>query len=167
MCQNNLNCAKIYKIENENYDQVYIGSTTQKLNVRFSQHKSMRYSSRTLFETDGAKIVLLLEYPCKSKEDLENKEREYILENNCINKQVPHRTYKEYYQDKKEFINRKVTCKTCGCQIFKRCMNRHEKTKKHKKNLNNSNKKDERLDGFSQSVCQQKQDDIPTGNEGS
>jgi len=107
--------AKIYQIKSEQTDKVYIGSTTKKLSQRFSTHKRdyKRYlagkydyvTSFKILEYGDAYIELLEDYPCESKTELEHREAELIRELDCVNKNIPGRTQKEWYQDNKYKID--------------------------------------------------------------
>ena len=79
--------GKIYTIKFKNNDKhIYIGSTINKLNIRFSNHKSSRLYLRNStaiskyinkkYNDDWSKcyIELLMNYPCKSRKELEKKE---------------------------------------------------------------------------------------------
>ena len=79
--------GKIYIIKFKNKDKhIYIGSTITKLNIRFSNHKSSHLYKRNStsitkyikkkYNNDWSKcyIELLLNYPCKSRKELEKKE---------------------------------------------------------------------------------------------
>jgi hypothetical protein len=112
--------AKIYKIVpdcmQDDCDDIYIGSTTKKyLCQRMSQHKyeykkwkeghndCNKTNSYLLFEKYGlenCKIILIEEVSCASKDELKAKEAEYIKTLKNINKQIPNRTYNEFYHDK-------------------------------------------------------------------
>jgi hypothetical protein len=104
--------AKIYKICPINgEDECYIGSTTQGLSSRMTLHryefinKLTGPNSKILFNKYGSencKIVLIKKFPCTSKEELHAEEAKHIKNNNCVNKNIPGRTYKQYYQDNKE-----------------------------------------------------------------
>jgi gas vesicle protein len=112
--------GKIYKIVGQNND-IYIGSTIQKLNDRFYLHKSdfRKYklgknirgtSTFELFEKYGienCRIELIENYPCESKRDLERREGEIIKTTKCINKVVAGRTGKEYREDNAEMLKEK------------------------------------------------------------
>lgn len=112
--------GKIYKIVGQN-DDIYIGSTIQKLNDRFDIHKShyRRHnagkhirgtSAFELFEKYGiehCRIELIEEYPCNSKKELERREGEIIKSTKCINKVVAGRTGKEYREDNAETLKQK------------------------------------------------------------
>ena len=130
--------AKIYKIVNtEMPNLVYYGSTYQELNRRFSQHKKKnhRCNSKKLFEVGNPQIILIENFPCSSKIELEQRERFYIENNECLNRIIPSRTPKEYYQDNREQIlehkKQKHNCE-CGGKFTNEHKARHFKTKKHK-----------------------------------
>ena len=55
---------------------------------------------------DDYDIILVEKYPCNDKYSLENKETEYIKCNECVNKNLPKRSTKEYYQDRKEYFSK-------------------------------------------------------------
>ena len=83
--------AKIYKITSPHTDKIYIGSTTRPLNQRMHQHeyefKKNNYncSSRLIFEYGKCKIVLVEDYPCNNKYELEKKESSYMKSANVVN----------------------------------------------------------------------------------
>jgi len=98
--------AKIYKLWSPEGDDIYIGSTTQKLCVRKAKHKATQQcTSKILYEkyTD-IRIELLECFPCDNKEELTKKEGEYIRNTNCINRYIAGRTQKEYYKNNKKNI---------------------------------------------------------------
>jgi gas vesicle protein len=107
--------GKIYKIECYTTGLVYIGSTIQSLIQRLQSHRwdynrylngKFRFiTSFKILENDNYNIVLLEEYPCENKEQLHAKEAEYIRNNECVNKCIPNRSQKEYYNDNKDQIS--------------------------------------------------------------
>ena len=108
-------------IEYEEGD-IYYGATTQPLHKRFFGHKSNykrnihKYQSSLLFNKYGVeniKVILIKQFPCENKKELEAEEAKYIRENKCVNKNIPLRTHKEwrdnncektkkYYEENKE-----------------------------------------------------------------
>ena len=109
MEENKYKNGKIYKIISpSNLDLVYFGSTISKLCKRMGQHREQRNHcvSKKILDFEDAVIVLVENYPCNSKEEWNKKEAEYILNNDCINKQVPGRTREEYREQKKDFIKK-------------------------------------------------------------
>ena len=101
--------AKIYKLwspQGED-DEVYYGSTCNDLRYRKSQHKNKSHicKSKILFEKyDDVRIELVEDYPCNNKQELNKKEGEFIKNNKCLNKVIPDRTKREWYEDNKEKI---------------------------------------------------------------
>lgn len=103
--------GKIYKIESLEGDCVYYGSTTQKLCVRKAEHKRNYKDNRGITSErvlcfNDAKIYLVENYPCDSKEELIAREAYYIKNNVCVNKKIPGRTNKQYDIDNKETIRK-------------------------------------------------------------
>jgi len=100
--------GKIYKLWSPQgtEDEIYFGSTTDKLYKRKNQHKSKRNcKSSILFEKyDDVRIEVLEEYPCNNKNELIKKEGEYIRNNKCLNRNIPDRTIKEYRENNKDKI---------------------------------------------------------------
>ena len=94
----NYNNGKIYKIINSENKVIYIGSTTEKLCRRYSNHKH---------KAIGNKIILLENYPCNSREELIKKEQELIEQfdnllnkNRAFNSEEYNKEYfKEYYKE--------------------------------------------------------------------
>ena len=113
---NKYNTSMIYTIRSPTTDKYYIGSTTQKLCKRFSDHK-INYklylkgafnfiTSFELLELGDAYIELLEEINCNNKTQLVKREGELIREHkkDCVNKRIDGRTPKEYNIDNKEHI---------------------------------------------------------------
>jgi len=90
---------KIYKIIDNTNGNIYIGKTEQTLNTRLSKHKcDKRCMSREILKNGDYKIVLIEETHDESRE------RYYIENTQCVNKNIPGRTRKEHYQDNKYTI---------------------------------------------------------------
>ena len=129
MENNNYHRGKIYKLIAKNYTNdsednniCYIGSTSKKyLCERLACHKTnyrnyykgkinnSKYSSSfelfNKFGIDNVKIILLEDYNCNSKYQLETKERYWIENNNnCVNKFIPTRSKKEWLKDNKDYF---------------------------------------------------------------
>lgn len=120
---------------------------------RFKEGKSHFIRSFKLFEKYGADrcmITLIENFPCSSRDELHQREGYFIRNNSCVNKYIPRRTDKEYYEDNKEKINEKnkkyrennkdkinekFKCQ-CGCQYTKGNQARHFKSIKHHDYLN-------------------------------
>jgi len=103
--------GKIYKIVCNNTNKQYIGSTCFDLSSRLQQHTyfpSNHCVSKEIIEEGNYDIILVENYPCNNKEELEKRERHYIETLNCINVVIPGRTKKEWYKDNKEHISEKA-----------------------------------------------------------
>ena len=109
------NNSKIYKLVSDVTDAVYIGSTTQRLSQRLSEHKAsyklylnkkFRYvTSFELFKLESpVHIVLIQNFPCKNKDELHARERYYIESESCLNRNIPGRSKQEYRNDNREQI---------------------------------------------------------------
>lgn len=96
--------GKIYKLVGGG--KTYIGSTTQRLSKRKSEHKKKNHMcmSKEIINEPDCDIILIEKYPCECKEELHSRERYWIENTECINKIIPLRTKKEYYEDNKEKI---------------------------------------------------------------
>ena len=148
--------SKIYKLVCSETNKIYIGSTTQKLNRRRSNHirQKNKCSSVSLINPT---IHLLEDYPCNTKRELEEKERYFIDNNDCVNKTIPTRTMKEWKESNKDKIsihnktyklknkskldeyNKTLIPCSCGLKIQRQNMIPHLKTKKHLKRLESIN----------------------------
>ena len=107
----------IYKLCSNDTDikDIYVGSTTS-FKHRKAAHKNSSnneknkdynsYVYKFIRENGGWAnwdMILVESYPCKSSLDLHKREREIIEElKSTLNKHIPTRTEKEYYDDNKE-----------------------------------------------------------------
>jgi len=138
--------GKIYKIIDNTNGNIYIGSTCLTLEMRLANHLA-KYnfnlrgrgnftSSFDIIKNGDYKIELLELVRCENKEQLLDREKYYILNNECVNK-----TYK-----KKEFgtgkciVNKikvspdRLICPNCNYKFTnKQNINRHIKNKICKK----------------------------------
>jgi len=102
--------SKIYKLWSPQGDDIYIGSTVNSLAKRKAQHKEeyikgKGITSKILFEKyDDIRIELIEDFPCENRMELNKREGHYIRTLVCVNKIIPGRTSKEYFQDNKEKI---------------------------------------------------------------
>lgn len=150
--------GKIYKLYSPSKNLVYYGSTAEpylsrRLNHHLVDYKSYKndkfhyLTSFAVLECEDYKIELVEQINCNNVEQLRERERFYIENNDCVNKKIPNRSDKEYYQDNKEHykeyrqnnqehIKEKVICE-CGCEISRGNLIRHKKSPKHIKLLNN------------------------------
>jgi hypothetical protein len=165
----NYSNSSIYKIccLDPSIKDVYVGSTTN-LKIRKqnhknccnnSNHKSYNFPVYKLIRENGGfenwEMIEIEKYQATDKRQLHTRER-YWLETleATLNKLVPTRTTKEYYEDNKESVIKKtieyyeknkqllnekrkvkMTCE-CGSIHRKDEKSRHIKTKKHKNFIN-------------------------------
>jgi hypothetical protein len=159
MEENKYQRGKIYKIISPYTDKIYIGSTTEiylsrrltkakNMYKMFLENKHHYVSSYELFKLGDVEIVLIETYPCCSKDELHKKERYYIELNKdfVVNKFIPSRKIKEYYQDNKDIYldrskkyyekNKEQMKKTykciCGTMISQNSKSKHLKSETHK-----------------------------------
>ena len=153
--ENKFNDSKVYKIVCRVTNLVYIGSTTQGLNRRLIQHKAdyKRYlagnysylSSFEIIKNNDYYIKKIKSYNFENNDDLLGKEGYWIKKYESVNKIIPNRTPKEWYEDNREVIRAKdrnryfenritILCVcdcVCGKTYTKHHKARHEKTKRH------------------------------------
>ena len=74
--------------------------------VRMAKHRhdykiGKSCSSKMLFseDYDNCKIILIENYPCDNKEQLHKQERCWVEKYDCVNKNIPSRTLKEYQKE--------------------------------------------------------------------
>ena len=140
-----LDKAKIYKLIDNSSDKVYIGSTCGSLEERLSKHKcgykrflkGLYNNTRSfdIIKNNDYKIELIENCQIKTKQELLERERYYIETNDCLNKNIPGRTEKEYkkayYEANKEAnrdkVNEKFDCE-CGGNFTYSHKQQHIKT---------------------------------------
>jgi len=82
--------GKIYKIHSPTLNLTYIGSTTITLKERLDQHKYQNTScSKQIMNSNDYEIILIENFPCTSKYELEMRETEHIQKNICVNVALP------------------------------------------------------------------------------
>ena len=84
--------SQIYKSVSNKTPDIYIGSCLMRLSTRLSQHKKKcnDCSSKKLFVDDAIVTIVLIEnYPCKTKTELKARELHHITTNICININKP------------------------------------------------------------------------------
>jgi len=108
--------GKIYKLYNTINDDIYIGSTTQKLCERMRGHRScinsQKMNDRPLYQAfrehgvDNFYIELIEKCPCNDKDELRRTEGNYIRKlKPSLNMLIAGRTPKEYYNEHKEHLS--------------------------------------------------------------
>ena len=95
--------GKIYKIVGDD-GSTYYGSTTRTLRLRKGEHG--HHKTTTAYQHIISKMawdmILVENFPCESRKELERREGTYILENPCVNRVVVGRTPKEFYDQNRE-----------------------------------------------------------------
>jgi len=101
-----MNTGYIYKICSHQTNDIYIGSTKQKLCARMSGHRQEYklnkngskhyYTSFEILKYDDAYIELIEIIKYDIKQELLKKEGEYIRNLECVNKQIAGQTMPEY-----------------------------------------------------------------------
>ena len=104
--------GKIYCLRSHQTDDIYIGSTINKLSKRIGGHRENykrwmngKHTYTTSFELikyDDCYIELIEEYPCDNKDQLFKKEGEFIRKMDCVNRCIAGRTHKEHYKDNRD-----------------------------------------------------------------
>ena len=107
--------GKIYFIGNYIDNDIYIGRTTQTLKKRFQRHKdntkNEKINQRKLYVkmcelgVEHFFIEEIEKCPCENLDELEKRERHYILERQpVLNIQIPQRTMEEWKKDNQEHL---------------------------------------------------------------
>jgi hypothetical protein len=150
--------SKIYKMVSFNLPGMpYYGSTTIELSRRKGKHVSEfkqfglgagGCTSRIVMAAGDYDIIWVEDFPCERKDQLKARERYYIENHVCVNKNIPGRTPEERYQDnvaayaKKnkayymantEHINAQIQCTICNCMTSRGKKVRHQRSAKCKR----------------------------------
>lgn len=106
--------SKIYKIICNTTGLVYIGSTTRSLKDRLNEHINDNCSSKVIIDNNNYEIHLIVNYPCNSKQELEEIEGSYQKTLDCVNKRIEgsnkqskeekQKRQKKYYEENREKI---------------------------------------------------------------
>jgi len=159
--------GKIYMIKCNLTGEAYYGSTIRRLTVRLRCHRNQRgCKSGQIIDRGNYDIILIKNYPCETRKELEDEESVYIRNNECINNNIPNRTKKEWLEDHKEEkseydkewyennkeymqewkkkwyennkkrLKEKITC-DCGCIFIRNNKTQHIRSKKHQNFINN------------------------------
>ena len=106
--------GKIYRLVCNNTGQQYIGSTTQSLSQRLGGHKAAykmflegkrikKLTSFSILSENNFEIILIEDYPCENKNQLERRERHFIETIECVNKVKPAQTREELLEWHKQY----------------------------------------------------------------
>eukprot|EP00732_Lithocolla_globosa_P002788 Lithocolla_globosa_v1_NODE_1952_length_2243_cov_366.873400.p2 type:complete len:156 gc:universal NODE_1952_length_2243_cov_366.873400:824-1291(+) len=132
--------GKIYRLVSNKTEDVYYGSTTAPLSQRLAEHK-YNYNhpkrgqccSKFIVKFDDVKIVLVEDYPCDRREQLDAREYHYIETNACINKREDlGRLGGEHVRNDNDRRNasKPFTCE-CGSIVRADYKKKHKQTKRH------------------------------------
>jgi len=98
--------GKIYALISESAQITYYGSTIQRLSQRQAEHQrdyrnhlnnnGYKCSSFDVLKHQDAKIILIEEFPCKTRLELEQREGHWQKNNPCINIYMAGRDSKKY-----------------------------------------------------------------------
>jgi hypothetical protein len=136
--------GKIYKILNNINEDVYVGSTCEKLSLRMAHHRYVckynKHPNMMLMKTmnelglDNFYIELIEDYPCSNKEQLQAKEGEWIRKISTLNRRVAGRKQSQYYQDNKEKVKTYVEQNIDKVREYKRkwYLNNPEKVQEYR-----------------------------------
>jgi hypothetical protein len=128
--------GKIYKIVCNETGEIYYGSTIQKyLSSRMNEHRCKKNCvSRQILDRNNYYYELVENYSCNNVYELRLREKWYMLNNDCINKNIPTRISKEWKEDNKDKLieqrRQDITCDKCGCIVKRYEIKRHQRTKK-------------------------------------
>jgi len=140
-----MNEYKIYVIKSRSHpDLQYIGSTKNSLKYRLSNHlnnykkylndKYHYVTSFDILKYNDYYVELYCNTGTDDKSDAHWFEGQIIRSETCVNKNVPSRTRKEYYETNKdrikEYREQKYICE-CGGRFTIQNRAQHYKTKKH------------------------------------
>ncbi|AIW01911.1 MAG: hypothetical protein ASQ68_gp21 [Yellowstone Lake virophage 6] len=117
----NYSNGKVYKVWSLLGNKIYIGSTTKEyLSQRMDTHrqnykkwKNNKYHNITIFKIfdeyglENCNIELLEAKDCKSRDELNKLEGEYMRKLDCVNRCIAGRKIKEYLKDKKDELREK------------------------------------------------------------
>ena len=134
--------VNFYKITSTNSPTVYVGSTRHSIHERLIRHEldyvnynngyGNRTTSHEILIFNNYSIQLLESALCLNKDDRNSIERKHILNTpNRVNKVIPGRTQKQYYQDNKIKNSQHIACYHCHGTYTKYNKLNHFKTKKH------------------------------------
>jgi len=110
--------GKIYALISETTGLIYYGSTIQRLSQRKGEHmrdyrnhilnNGYKCSSFDVLKHQDAKIILIEEFPCTSRLELETREGFYQKNNHCTNIYIAGRDTKKYKKTEEYRQERKI-----------------------------------------------------------
>ena len=102
--------SKIYKITCNITGLTYYGSTTQPISKRVGQHRADLKcdngdcNSKLVLAGGNYDYCLVEKVECADKSELHRRERHYTELDECVNKNIPGRTKKEWCSENRETI---------------------------------------------------------------
>jgi hypothetical protein len=105
--------GKIYRLVCNTTGDQYIGSTTRPLSQRLGGHKTQykqflagkipqQTTSNSILSNNNFEMILIEDFACENKNQLERRERYYIESMKCVNKYKPAQTKEEHKEERKE-----------------------------------------------------------------
>ena len=102
--------GKIYRLVCNTTGNQYIGSTTQSLSQRLGGHKkdykrfnegkiTAQITSFSILSNNNVEMILIEEFACENRNQLERRERQFIETMECVNKVKPAQTKEEKKND--------------------------------------------------------------------
>ena len=106
--------GKIYRLVCNTTGNQYIGSTTRPLSQRLGGHKTQykcflagkitkQVTSSSNLSNNNCEMILIEDYPCENKNQLERRERHFIETMECVNKNKPAQTKEEHFEYMKQY----------------------------------------------------------------
>lgn len=146
--------GKIYKLCSDHTDEIYIGSTTQKTlaqrmgghrkdYLKVKHHGEKRCTSWILLDYPDCRIVLLEQFPCNSKDELNAREQHYIdlHKDICVNRRKAYtgctreeylKAYAQEHVQKKKMYDAEYRANNAEAIKAKRALNAAENYQKRK-----------------------------------
>ena len=144
--------GKIYKILNDNTDDVYVGSACQPLSKRMAEHRGALnkkacsnfkiYNKMKEIGKEHFYTELIEEFPCDNVEQLRAREGYYIRQIATLNKLVAGRTkeeFEEYRHEAKKEYGRKYRKEHCDAEKQKTYNEKYKS--EHKEEIKDQRKK--------------------------
>jgi hypothetical protein len=142
--------AKIYKLVSQQTDNIYIGATCETLSNRFNGHK-MNYkrnvatTSNYIVQYSDCKIILIENWPCNNKEELNKRLWEHWDNNKKSVNNLPSIRKKKSgeeikiqysYADPRYWETKICTCGGTTYVYATTANTSHSRTKRHQRNVN-------------------------------
>jgi len=137
--------GKIYKVIDENGEIIYIGSTKQTLKKRWGAHH---------LKCNEKKIILIENYPCESRRELEKYEQKFIdlyNEMGLINQIKAYQSKEEKKEEK-----RKYNKSNKGKEIKKKSDKKYQQSDKYKEYLQSDKFKETQKEYQQSDKCKEK-----------